>query len=262
MASIRPSKAHESSADNPAIGAIKDAQRDMVGALGDIARIPAHEPEILLLGCVDARIRPIDLGIPEGKALIERKIAALIPPPGGKDSESMEALLEFAIKGKRVKDIVVMGHTDCGGVKGCLCGTCGFHSDGTAYEMNALDKYLEQLHPARERVREKFLTPDERKVLDDPIHPGRDKLNAKLQPELERETVRESYANLIKYDVVKQAVEAGTLKIHGWMVHTDSLYLDELKPDQSFQPLVDARHASKILLRRSEVDVNAASALG
>ena len=199
MASINPP-------ENPAIEAVKDGQRRMIRALHDIAPVPNHEPEMLLMGCVDARIRTTDLGIPDGKALIERNIAALIPPKSDdKDSLATEAILEFAISGKRVKDIVVMGHTDCGGVKGCLCGTCGFHSDGTPFEMNAVEKYLEPLHPVRDKVRAEHET-----------------LEAQ-QAALEQATIRQSYANLMTYPVVQKAVEEGRLKVHGWLIHTDSL---------------------------------------
>ena len=211
--------------DNHAIAAVKEAQRNLIGALHELAPIPKHEPEMALMGCVDARVRTADLGIPDGKALIERNIAALIPAKSdGKDSLATEAFLEF--------DIVVMGHTDCGGVKGCLCGTCGFDAKGEPYEMNAVERYLEPLHPARDKVRAEYKTIEEQ------------------QAALERATVCQSYENLMTYPVVQKAVASGQLKLHGWLIHTDSLYLDEMQPDKTFKPLVEMRYANKVLERR------------
>ena len=79
-----------------------------------------HEPEVLLIGCVDARTDPIrDLGIPKGKALILRNVAALVHPEGEKRlTES--AALAFAVRHMKVKHVCIMGHTDCGGIRAAI----------------------------------------------------------------------------------------------------------------------------------------------
>src|SRR5438874_2698355 len=100
---------------------------------------PAHEPEILLIGCVDARLAIQDVGIPYGKALIFRDIAALIAGEGGEGEHLSEAaMLEFAVNIMKVKDIVVMGHTDCGGIKAAL-------ANQTSPETTYIRKYLAPL---------------------------------------------------------------------------------------------------------------------
>src|SRR5688572_27675034 len=75
---------------------------------------PRHRPEMLYIGCIDARLDPIDdIGIPKGKALIYRNVAALVRPAQGQggiidgdaaimsgeipESVSIGAALEFFI---------------------------------------------------------------------------------------------------------------------------------------------------------------------
>jgi carbonic anhydrase len=84
------------------------------------APAPTHNPEMLLIGCVDARKDPIsDLGIPKGKSLILRNVAALVHPEHEKRlTES--AALAFAVREMKVKHVAVMGHTDCGGIRAAL----------------------------------------------------------------------------------------------------------------------------------------------
>jgi carbonic anhydrase len=85
--------------------------------------VPEHCPEMLLIGCVDARKDPTsDLGIARGRALILRNIAALIrgASVAPEQRETEAAALEFAVKVMKVKHIVVMGHTDCGGIRASL----------------------------------------------------------------------------------------------------------------------------------------------
>ena len=202
---------------------------------------PLHNPEMLYIGCVDARLDPVaDIGIPQGKALIYRNIGALVFKEtkhtrqkldtnailsSGEIPEnvSMGAALEFFINvipapldkdGKpKIKDIVISGHTDCGGMKACLDGC-----DQFIY----LPQYI--IPPLRE-VREK--------VVNDPALPTRDeKLRA-----LEEASVRQSIANLMSYDIVRKAVEEGRLQLHGWVINTATQRLSEMDEHGHFHSM-------------------------
>jgi carbonic anhydrase len=101
--------------------------------------VPEHKPEMLLIGCVDARKDPIsDLGIEKGKALILRNLAALIRgiSVAASQRETEAAALEFAVKVVQVKHIVAMGHTDCGGIRACMMDV----------ELTAIKNYLSPLN--------------------------------------------------------------------------------------------------------------------
>lgn len=190
--------------------------------------LPKHNPEMLFIGCVDARLDPVqDLGIDKGKALITRSIAALIPPHRTLDGEvlpeasSVAATLEFFIKNfpspeDGVKHIVVAGHTDCGGLKACKNGC------GTEYEH--LPNYIHLLDEVRETVMAKAKAEgwNDEEILQ----------------ELERESVRHSIGNLMHYPVVAEAVENGTVQLHGWVLDTATKRIHEMHPEtQKFQPM-------------------------
>ena len=178
------------------IDAIRDNQADLPC---DDRKAPAHEPEMLLIGCVDARLNPkIDMGIPDGKALIHRNIAALVrskPDEGDIAGTSVLASLEFAINVMHVKHIVVMGHTDCGGIRACL-------EDNHTHDTQGIRKYLTPLAEVREDVI---------------AHGGDMAAQARA---MEKAAVRQSVKNLLEYEVVQEALADGRINIHGWVINT------------------------------------------
>jgi carbonic anhydrase len=56
-----------------------------------------------------------------GELFVHRNIANLVPPytPDGKH-HGTGAALEFAVTVLKVEHILVMGHSQCGGVRGCI----------------------------------------------------------------------------------------------------------------------------------------------
>jgi carbonic anhydrase len=173
--------------------------------IADGAAFPPHQPEMLLIGCVDARLDIIDdIGIPKGKALVMRNIAALV---AGAHEESAErpieaATLEFAVNVMQVKHIAVMGHTDCGGIRAQL----------EEVDIPLIRKYLDPLETVHRQVQER----------------GGSK--QKQAREMEQAAVRLSLKNLRTYTSVRDAERAGKLQIHGWVIDvaTQQLFvLDE-----------------------------------
>lgn len=176
--------------------------------------LPPHEPEMLLIGCVDARLDIIDdIGIPKGKALVMRNIAALV---AGAHEESAErpieaATLEFAVTVMKVKHIAVMGHTDCGGIRAQLNGT----------DIPQIKRYLDPLETVHQHVQERG---------------GSLKKQAR---EMEQAAVRLSLKNLRTYESVKQAERAKRLELHGWVIDTATQQLFELDEQSgTFNPMV------------------------
>lgn len=169
-----------------------------------------HNPQMLLIGCVDARKDPIgDLGIPKGAALILRNVAALVHPESeGRLTES--AALAFAVREMHVKHIAVMGHTDCGGIRAAIKGISSY----------SLRDYLAPINHIKETVCKQAGDLSEQEHL------------------LEQEAVKYSMNSLMTYDYIAQAMEAGELFLHGWVMDTATAkihYYDREK--DSFAPL-------------------------
>jgi carbonic anhydrase len=81
-----------------------------------------QKPSVMVIGCCDSRAAPetiFDAG--PGEIFVVRNVANLVPPyqpDGGHHSTS--AALEFAILSLGVRNVVVMGHGRCGGIRAAM----------------------------------------------------------------------------------------------------------------------------------------------
>lgn len=78
-----------------------------------------QKPETMIIGCCDSRVSPeVIFDASPGELFVTRNVANLVPPytPDGKQ-RAVSAALEFAVQALRVKNIVVLGHARCGGIK-------------------------------------------------------------------------------------------------------------------------------------------------
>ena len=78
-----------------------------------------QRPEVMVICCCDSRVSPeVIFDAHPGELFVVRNVANLVPPysPSG-FTHGVSAALEFAVQGLKVKYIVVMGHTHCGGVR-------------------------------------------------------------------------------------------------------------------------------------------------
>jgi carbonic anhydrase len=78
-----------------------------------------QNPEVMVIGCCDSRVSPeVIFDAHPGELFVVRNVANLVPPysPTGL-THGVSAALEFAVLGLKVKHIVVMGHSRCGGVR-------------------------------------------------------------------------------------------------------------------------------------------------
>jgi len=74
----------------------------------------AQHPYALVLGCMDSRVPPeiiFDQGL--GKIFVERVA-------GNLEDDNIIGSIEYAVKFKKIKLIVVLGHTNCGAIQGTL----------------------------------------------------------------------------------------------------------------------------------------------
>lgn len=82
-----------------------------------------QKPSALLIGCCDSRVSPeviFDAG--PGEIFVVRNIAALVPPYDPDVVRETSAAIEYAVLALKVAHIVVMGHTQCGGIRAYAAG--------------------------------------------------------------------------------------------------------------------------------------------
>lgn len=74
-------------------------------------------PDFLLLSCIDSRYNDTVLNFNFGTCLKYNSIGNVLDL---KKNNSILAILDFAIIGLNIKKIIILGHTDCGGIKAAL----------------------------------------------------------------------------------------------------------------------------------------------
>ncbi|NNE24724.1 MAG: carbonic anhydrase [Rhizobiales bacterium] len=152
-------------------------------------------PDTLVIACCDSRAAPeiIFNAIP-GQIFVVRNVANLVPPykPDG-EFHSTSAALEFAVQALRVKDIVVLGHGRCGGIKAALD-----PADEPLSPGDFIGRWMELLRPAAEAVStNQWMTDIER------------------QTALERISIRHSISNLLTFPCIEILHGRGKLHLHG-----------------------------------------------
>ena len=153
-------------------------------------------PDVMIVSCCDSRVDPetIFSAMP-GELFVVRNVANLVPPfeTQGK-YHGVSAALEFAALNLRVKHIVVMGHSGCGGVRACL-------DSDTLRQTEAafVTNWMSMLDGARERVLA--------------ARPGGSE--AELRRALEREGVKTSLENLRTFPCIKGLEAKGRIALHG-----------------------------------------------
>ena len=83
-----------------------------------------QSPSALVISCIDSRVSPsIIFDAPPGEILTVRNVANLVPPyaPDGAH-HSTSAALEFGVRVLEVRNLIVLGHSSCGGVKALIDG--------------------------------------------------------------------------------------------------------------------------------------------
>ncbi|CAH9081946.1 unnamed protein product [Cuscuta europaea] len=77
----------------------------------------AQAPKFMVIACSDSRVCPsIVLGFQPGEAFVIRNIANLVPPYDNGPSE-VNAALDFSVNTLAVENILVIGHSCCGGIQ-------------------------------------------------------------------------------------------------------------------------------------------------
>lgn len=111
-----------------------------------------QNPHTLFIGCSDSRVVPnlITIANP-GELFIVRNIANMIPPydPTGDSDIATSSTIEYAVNVLNVENIVVCGHSNCGGCRAI------FESDESMKEFPKVKKWLEIAQPLKKENRQR-----------------------------------------------------------------------------------------------------------
>lgn len=155
-----------------------------------------QHPRAMVISCCDSRVHVTSIfGADEGEFFIHRNVANLVPPynPDGQ-THGTSAAVEYAVTSLGVAHIVVLGHSNCGGVKGCH-DMCSGHAPALEEKSSFVGRWMDILRPGYEKVAHLPL--------------------GQILPALEKEAVLISLENLMTFPFVRQAVEDDLLTLHG-----------------------------------------------
>jgi carbonic anhydrase len=177
-----------------------------------------QSPKTMIIGCSDSRVDPAILtNCAPGDIFTVRNVANLVPPcedDGGRHGVS--AALEFAVCHLGVEHIVVLGHSQCGGIKALMAGSCGCKGGGF------ITNWMSIAEAARQRVLTELA----------------DKNAALQQRAAEQAGILLSLENLHSFPFIHERVAQGSLSLHGWYFDLAEGALLEYRPELGrFEPL-------------------------
>ena len=181
------------------------------GRFEELARL-GQRPQTLVIACSDSRTDPqmVFNAVP-GELFVIRNVANLAPPYGPDEQpHGISSAIEFAVRALRVRNVVVMGHAMCGGIKALMEGAPADVSD-------FVGTWVRLAEPARQRA---LLAPPELR-----------------QEVCAHESVRLSLSNLLTFPWIKDRVEQGDLRLHGCFFDIRSGILERLGDDGTFRPI-------------------------
>src|SRR5579872_2359944 len=156
--------------------------------------VHGQSPENMVIGCCDSRVSPeviFDAG--PGELFVVRNIANLVPVyQPDENAHGVSAALEFAVNVLQVKNIVVLGHAQCGGIRAFVDKAAPL-SPG-----DFIGKWMAM-----------FIKPGE--VVEQRSHESMQDFVTRI----EKAAVFRSLENLETFPFVRAWVESGQLQLHG-----------------------------------------------
>ncbi|KAL6960600.1 carbonic anhydrase [Sarracenia purpurea var. burkii] len=160
---------------------------------GELAK--GQHPKFMVFACADSRVCPSHvLDIQPGEAFVVRGVANIVPPYDKTRYSGTGAAIEYAVLHLKVENIVVIGHSACGGIKAVM----EVPEDGTT-STDFIEDWVKLLLPARTKVKAEH---------------GNSALPEQISS-CEKEAVNVSLANLLTYPFVREGLLKKTLSLKG-----------------------------------------------
>lgn len=163
-----------------------------------------QNPNFLYIGCSDSRVSASDImGVNPGEVFVHRNIANLVISI---DMNAM-AVINFAVEHLQVKEIIVCGHYNCGGVKAAM----------EAKDLGILNPWLRNIRDVFRLYKDELMA----------IENGEERYKRLVEL-----NVSEQCRNIIKTAVVQKSyVENNFPIVHGWVFDLHNGLLKDLEID-------------------------------
>jgi carbonic anhydrase len=167
-----------------------------------------QNPKTLLITCCDSRLDPNKiLRCSLGELFTARNIGNLIPPYNQDNPDSTHVAIEMALNKLAIQNIIILGHSDCGGVRELLTPTMGAKS--------LMSHWLSTALSAKEKV----------------LVEHKDQSTMSKAQMAEEQSLLLSLENLKKFPGIQKRVQEGSLVLHAWRYQLDSAKIQSYQGD-------------------------------
>ncbi len=175
-------------------------------------------PSTMVIACSDSRTDPsLIMQCEPGEIFVVRNIANIVPPyESDTGHHGVSAAIEYAVKSLNVSDIIILGHSCCGGIRALMT-----ENDESKNKLEFVNKWLSVLEPVRERVLSHFHSTTDKSCIA-----------------CEMAGILHSMENLMTFPWIAERVKDGELDLHGWYFNMETgQLLSYLQQTKSFEPL-------------------------
>ncbi len=156
-----------------------------------------QQPHSMIITCSDSRVSPVKiLSATPGELFIARNIGNIVPPYDQTQGATQSAI-EYAVNVLHVESLIILGHSACGACEHL------YHEkteDEKHIELSHVDDWLKLAYPAKHNS-----------ILECLNNPQKDRAEV-----TEKNNIQLSIQRLMTYPYVVEALEKGTMEIHGW----------------------------------------------
>jgi carbonic anhydrase len=154
-----------------------------------------QQPETLFITCSDSRIVPhLITGAAPGELFIIRNVGNIVPSATRGLMGGVAAAIEYAVQVLEVENLILCGHTGCGAMEAII------HPERTAH-LKYVPDWLAEAEGIRSILADRY-----------PHLDGEARLHAAVA-----ENVLVQLENLRTFDFIADRLDAGTLKMNGWV---------------------------------------------
>ncbi len=184
-----------------------------------------QKPKVLVVACCDSRVDPaIVTNCNPGELFVVRNVANLVPPfEGDIQHHGTSAALEFGVLNLEVSDIILFGHSHCGGIRALM------EAPENESPHDFITAWMDIAKPAKQQI----LTQHPNHSFDEQTH------------QCEKESLLISLRNLKTFPWINERLLANELFLHAWYFNLDTGIIETYQPSaKRFVPLKTDRIAS------------------
>ena len=150
-------------------------------------------PKYIIISCVDSRVDPNAIFRSKaGEMLVHRNIANIVPPYNHlREHSGTIAAIEFGVTALNIKNIVIVGHSGCGGIKNGyqMC------KDDAFDDNSSISNWLSLIKPSYHKIK--------------------DASDTENISQLEKISIASSLENLRNYPFIKNGINSEAIKLYG-----------------------------------------------